>query len=109
MVSAKVKVEPGEEVQPSTSGGGEQIGEVKASDFDSDEFDDEYITKYCETVDMPQAMTIGKELFYTNEMVAICYDRLSDEDKARFDQMKVLAESIKQETGDYNLIEDLMA
>ena len=52
------------------------------------------------------AMTISKELFYTDEMVARCYDRL---DKARFDQMKVLAESIKQETGNYGFIEDLMA
>ena len=109
MASAKVKVEPGEEIQPSTSGGGEQIGEAKASDFDLDEFDDEYFTKYCETVDMPWAMTISKELFYTDEMVARCYEQLSDEDKARFDQMKVLAESIKQETGDCGLIEDLMA
>ena len=55
------------------------------------------------------AMTISKELFYTDEMVARCYDRLCDEDKARFDQMKVLAESIKQETGNYGFIEDLMA
>ena len=109
MASAEVKVEQGEEIQPSTSGGSEQIGEVVPSDFDSDEFDDEYITKYCATVDMPQAMTISKELFNTDEMVARCYDRLSDEDKARFDQMKVLTESIKQETGDYGLIEDLMA
>ena len=74
MASAKVKVELGEELQPSTSGRGEQIGEVRASDFHSDEFDDEYITKYCETVDMPQAMTICKELFYTDEMVARCYE-----------------------------------
>ena len=58
---------------------------------------------------MPWAMTISKELFYTDEMVARCYHQLSDEDKARFDQMKVLAKSIKQETGDYSLIEDLMA
>ena len=34
---------------------------------------------------------------------------LSKEDQARFDQMKELAESVKQETGDYSLIEDLMA
>ena len=109
MASAKVKVELGEEIQPSISGGGEQIGEVKASDFDWNEFDDECITEYCATVDLPQAMTISKELLYTDEMVARCCDWLSDEDKARFDQMKVLAESIKDETGDYSLIEDLMA
>ena len=52
---------------------------------------------------MPWAMTISKEL------VSRCYDRLSAKNKARFDQMKVLAESIKQETGDYSLIKDLMA
>ena len=109
MASAKVKVELGEEIHPSMSDGGEQIGEVEASDFDSDEFDDEYFTKYCATVDMPRAMTISNELFYMDEMVARCHDQLSDEDKARFDQMKVLAESIKQETGDYGLIKDLMA
>ena len=109
MASAKVKVEPEKELQPSTSGGGEQIGEVKASDFGSDEFDDEYITEYCETVDMSQAMTISKEPFYIDAVVARCYEWLSDEDKARFDQMKVLPESVKQETGDYHLIEDLMA
>ena len=58
---------------------------------------------------MPRAMTISKELFYIDEMVSRCYYRLSAEDKARFDQMEVLAESIKQETGEYSLIEDLMA
>ena len=107
MASAEVKVELEEEIQPSTSGGGEQIGEAEVSD--SDEFDNEYITEYCATVDMPWAMTISKELFYTDEMVSRCYDRLSAKDKARFDQMKVLAESIKQETGEYSLIKDLMA
>ena len=107
MASAEVKVELEEEIQPSTSGGNEQIGEVEASD--PDEFDDEYITKYCATVDMPRAMTISKEQFYMDEMVARCYDWLSAKDKARFDQMKVLAESIKQETVDNSLIEDLMA
>ena len=42
-------------------------------------------------------------------MVARNFARLSEEDQKRFDQMKELAESIKQETGDYSLIEDLMA
>ena len=54
-------------------------------------------------------MTVSKELFYTDSMVARNYERLSPEDKKRFDQMKELPESIKQETGDYSLIEDLMA
>ena len=69
---------------PGTSGGG---GEEKTtSDIDSDiEFDDEFITQYCDSVDMPNAMTISKEPFYTDEMVARHYEWLSDEDKARFD------------------------
>ena len=93
---------------PGTSGGG---GEEKTtSDIDSDiEFDDEYITQYCDTVDMPRLMTISKELFYTDDMIAKHYEKLSHEDKARFDQMKDLAEAIKRDTGDYSLIEDLMA
>ena len=106
MASSKIKVESEEEIQPSTSGGGEQIGEVEVSD--SDEFDDEYITEYCAIVDMPWAMTISKELFYMDEMVSRCYDKLLAEDKARFDQMRVLAESVKQETGEYSLIKDLV-
>ena len=121
MASAEVKMEP-EEVQPSTSGRdkqevseqvvgqqvtGEQV-EGKES-YDSDKFDDEFLTEYCETVDIPHPMTISKELFYTDEMVARNYNHLSKEDKDRFDQMKVLAESIKQETGDYGLNEDLMS
>ena len=121
MASIEVKTEP-EEVQPSTSGGdgqevseqvlrhqvtGEQV-EGKES-YDSDQFDDEFLTEYCEMVDIPHPMTISKELFYTDKMVARNYNHLSKEDKDRFDQMKVLAESIKQETGDYGLIEDLMS
>ena len=54
-------------------------------------------------------MTILKELFYTDAMVVKRYAQLSPLDKERFDQMKVLAEQIKMETGDYSLIEDLMA
>ena len=77
--------------------------------MDSDEIDDEYLTNYCETADSIQPMTVSEELFYTDSMVARNYERLSPEDKKRFDQMKELAESIKQETGDYSLIEDLMA
>ena len=54
-------------------------------------------------------MTVSKELFYTDSMVARNYDKLSPKDKKQFDQMKELAESVKQETGNYSLIEDLMA
>ena len=53
----KVKIEP-EEVQPSTSGGGEQAEEqVKGVEseesFDSDEIDDEFLSNYCETAEIP--------------------------------------------------------
>ena len=121
-MSTRVKVEPEEEVQPSTSGGDvqpEQQPEMEkkvvreASDseetLDSDDIDDEFITQYCETVDSVRPMTVSRELFYTDSMVARNYERLSEEDKKRFDQMKELAESAKQETGEYSLIEDLMA
>ena len=119
----RVKVEPEEEVQPSTSGGDvqpeqqpEQQPEVEkklvseASDseetLDSDDIDDEFITQYCEMVDNVRLMTVSRELFYTDSMVARNYERLSEEDKKHFNQMKELAESAKQE---YSLIEDLMA
>ena len=121
MASVKVKMEP-EEVQLSTSGGDEQgvseqvsgqqvTGEQVESEesYDSDQFDDEFLTEYCEMMDIPHPMTISKELFYTDEMVSRNYNHLSKEDKDWFDQMKVLAESIKQEMGDYGLIEDLMS
>ena len=74
-----------------------------------DEIDDKYLANYCETAEIIQPMTVSKELFYTDSMVARNYERLSPEDKKRFDQMKELAEPMKQETGDYSLIEDLMA
>ena len=77
--------------------------------LDSDDIDDEFLMQYCETVDSIQPMTVSKELFYTNSMVARNYEQLSEEDKKRFDQMRELAESAKQETGEYSLIEDLMA
>ena len=115
-------MEPEEEVQPGTSGGDvrpEQQTEtvekkVKGASnsedtFDSDDIDDEFITQYCKTVDSVQPMTVSKELFYTDSMVARNYERLSEEDKKHFNQMKELAESAKQETGEYSLIEDLMA
>ena len=77
--------------------------------LDSDDIDDEFITQYCEMVDSVQLMTVSKELFYTDSMVARNYERLSEEDKKCFNQIKELAESAKQETGEYSLIEDLMA
>ena len=121
-MSTKVKMEPEEEVQPGTSGGDvqpkqqpETVEKVvkEASDsedtLDSDDINDEFLTQYCEMVDSVQPMTVSKELFYTDSMVARNYERLSEEDKKRFNQMKELTESAKQETGEYSLIEDLMA
>ena len=112
-MTTKVKIEPEEEVQPSTSGGGAPTQEPEEKSesgelMESDERDDEYLTNYCETTEIIQPMTVSKKLFYTDSMVARNYARLSPEDKKCFDQMKELAESIKQETGDYSLIEDLM-
>ena len=121
-MSTKVKMEPEEEVQPGTSGGDvwpeqqtktvkEIVKEASNSEdtLDSDDIDDKFIMQYCETVDSIQPMTVSKELFYTDSMVARNYEQLSEEDKKCFNQMKELAESAKQETGEYSLIEDLMA
>ena len=110
----KVKTEPEEEVQPSTSGGGAPTEELEKKveseeSFESHEIDDEYLSNYCESAEILQPMTVSKEIFYTDEMVARNYARLSKQDQERFDQMKELAEAIKKETGDYSLIEDLMA
>ena len=112
-MATKIKTEP-EEVQPSTSGGGEQaekpVKEVESEEsFDSDKIDDEFLSNYCETAEIPHPMMVSKELFYTDEMVARNYTRLSKQDQERFNQMKELAEAIKKETGDYSLIEDMMA
>ena len=97
-MSSKVKVEL-EEVQPSTSGGGvqpegqpeiqpeEQVKEGEES-FDLDAIDEEFLDEYCEEVEHIQPMTISKELFYTDRMVARNYSRLSKEDQKHFDQMK---------------------
>ena len=121
-MSTRVKIEPEEEVQPGISGGDvwpEQQPETvekmvkKASDsketLNSDDINDEFLMQYCETVDSVQPMTVSKELFYTASMVARNYERLSEEDKKHFDQMRELMESAKQEMGEYSLIEDLMA
>ena len=121
-MSTRVKIEPEEEVRPGTSGGDVQpeqqpkmaektVKEASDSEetLDSDDINDEFLMQYCETVDSIQPMTVSKELFYTDSMVARNYERLSEEDKKCFDQMRELAESAKQETSEYSLIEDLMA
>ena len=98
-MATKVKTEPEEEVQLSTSGGGvqpegqpevqpkEQVKEGEES-FDSDAIDEEFLDEYCEEVEHIQPMTISKELFYTDRMVARNFTRLSKEDQKHFDQMK---------------------
>ena len=83
---AKVKTEPEEEVQLSTSGGGVPTDEPEKKveseeSFESDEIDDEYLSNYCETAEILQPMTVSIELFYTDEMVARNYARLSKQDQ----------------------------
>ena len=91
-MATKVKTEPEEEVQPSTSGGATPTqGPEKSKSgesMESDEIDDEYLTNCCETAEIIQPMIVSKELFYTDSMVARNYARLSPEDKKHFDQMK---------------------
>ena len=114
-MATKVKIKLEEEMQPSTSGRGVQLQQEEEvmteveGEYDSDEIDDKYLTAYCESAEIPQAMTISKKLFYTDEMVARNYQRLSRKDKERFNQMQELVEAIKRETGDYSLIGDLMS
>ena len=70
---------------------------------------DELLQKYASEMPSEISMTISKELFYSDAMVQREYEHLSEEDKKCFDQMKVLAEKIKKETGQYVPIEDMMA
>ena len=70
---------------------------------------DELLQKYASEMLSEIPMTISEELFYSDAMVQREYDHLSEEDKKKFDQMKVLAEKIKKETGQYVPIEDMMA
>ena len=70
---------------------------------------DELLQKYASEMPSEIPMTISEELFYTDAMVQREYECLSEEDKKRFDQMKVLAEKIKKETGQYVPIKDMMA
>ena len=82
-MSTRVKIEPKEEVRPGTSGGDVQpemaekmVKEASDSEetLDSDDIDDEFLTQYCEMVDSIQPMTVSKELFYTDSMVARNYE-----------------------------------
>ena len=90
------------------------IEESSSSEEEVEEIDPSFITdellqKYASEMLSELPMTISKELFYSDDMVQREYNHLSEEDKKRFDQMKVLAEKIKKETGQYVPIEDMMA
>ena len=90
------------------------IEESSSSEKEVEEIDPSLITdkllqKYASEMPSELPMTISEELFYSDAMVQREYDCLSEEDKKRFDQMKVLAEKIKKETGQYVPIEDMMA
>ena len=85
-MATKVKVELEEEVRPSTSGGGTPMPELEeksksGESMESNEIDDEFITNYCKSMETIQPMTVSKELFYMDEMVARNYARLSKPDK----------------------------
>ena len=84
-----------------SSSSGEEIEEIDPSC--------ELLQKYASEMPSEIPMTISEELFYSDAMVQREYEHLSEEDKKRFDQMKVLAEKIKKETGEYVPIEDMMA
>ena len=87
-----------------SSSSGEEIEEIDPSCIT-----DELLQKYASEMPSEIPMTISEELFYSDAMVQREYERLSEEDKKHFDQMKVFAEKIKKETGQYVPIEDMMA
>ena len=90
------------------------IEESSSSGEEVEEIDPSFIMykllqKYASEMPSEILVTISEELFYSDAMVQREYKRLSEEDKRRFNQMKVLAEKIKKETGQYVPIEDMMA
>ena len=91
-------------VMEESSSSGEEIEEIDPSCIT-----DELLQKYASEMPSEIRMTISEELFYSDAMVQREYEHLSEEDKKQFDQMKVLAEKIKKETGQYVPIEDMMA
>ena len=102
----------GEEPKPGTSKEG-MVEESSSSEGEIEEVDPSLITdkllqEYASEMPPELPMTISEELFYSDAMVQREYDRLSEEDKKRFDQMKTLAKKIKKETGQYVPIEDMM-
>ena len=112
-VGKEVMEKTTEEPKPGTSKK-RMIEESSSSKEEVEEIDpslitDELLQKYASEMPSELPMTISEELFYSDAMVQREYDHLSKEDKKRFDQMKVLAEKIKKETGQYVPIEDMMA
>ena len=106
-----VEEKTGREPKPGTS---KEVEEGSSSEGEIEEIDpslitDELLQKYASKMPSELPMTISKELFYSDAMVQREYDRLSEEDKKRFNQMKTLAKKIKKETGQYVPIEDMMA
>ena len=100
--------------EPKPGASKKRVIEESSSSEEVEEIDpslitDELLQKYASEMPSELPMTISEELFYSDAMVQREYDRLSEEDKKRFDQMKVLAEKIKKETGQYVPIEDMMA
>ena len=91
-------------VMEESSSSGEEIEEIDPSCIT-----DGLLQKCASEMPSEIPMTISEELFYSDTMVQREYERLSEEDKKRFNQMKVLAEKIKKETGQYVPIEDMMA
>ena len=83
--------------------------EEEVEEIDPSFITDKLLQKYASEMPSKLLMTISEELFYSDAMVQREYDRLNEEDKKKFDQMKVLAEKIKKETGQYVPIEDMMA
>ena len=100
-----VKEKTSEESKPGTSKR-EREDESSRSEGEIEEINpklitDELLQRYASEMPPKLPMTISQELFYTDAMVQKEYDRLSEEDKKRFDQMKTLAKRIKKETGQY--------
>ena len=83
--------------------------EAEVEEIDPSFITDELLQKYASEMPSELPMTISEELFYSDTMVQREYKHLSEEDKQRFDQMNMLAEKIKKETGQYVPIEDMMA
>ena len=111
-VGKEVMEKTTEEPKPGTSKK-RMIEESSSSEEEVEEINLSLITvellqKYASEMPSELPMTISEELFYSDAMVQREYNRLSEEDKKRFDQMKVLAEKIKKETGQYVPIEDMM-